>query len=88
MAAVAASVSVTSVSAPVRRAGHVDRSLNESSTDKIRKFRATYNNNDPTAISFIPPIPSTSGMIHSEFVILLFYKLIGKLTVFFAASGV
>ena len=46
----------------------VDRSLNEVTTDKIRKYRADYNNNPPNSISFIPSISSTSGKLHSEFV--------------------
>jgi hypothetical protein len=65
----------------------VDRSLNEAAADKIRN-RTDYNNIPPIAISFMSAIPSTSGRIHSEFVRLLFYKLIGKLTAFFASSGV
>ena len=60
----------------------IDRSLNEAAADKIRKYRADYNNNPPNAISFMPAIASTSGRLHSEFVRLLFYKLIGKLTAF------
>ena len=61
----------------------VDRSLNEDDTDKIRKYRSDYNNRPPTSISFMPAIVSTSDRLHSEFVLLLFYKLIGKLTAFF-----
>ena len=32
----------------------IDRSLNEAAADKIRKYRADYNNNPPIAISFMP----------------------------------
>ena len=39
----------------------IDRSLNEAAADKIRKYRADYNNNPPNAISFMPAIASTSG---------------------------
>jgi hypothetical protein len=49
----------------------IDRSLNEAAVDKIRKYRADYNNNPPFCISFIPVIGSTSGRLHSEFVGLL-----------------
>ena len=50
----------------------IDRSLNEAAADKIRKYRADYNNNPPTnAISFMPAIASTSGRLHGEFVRLL-----------------
>jgi hypothetical protein len=52
----------------------IDRSLNEAATDKIRKYRADYNNNPPKVISFIPVIVSTSGRLHSEFVRLLFLQ--------------
>ena len=57
-------------------------SLNEAAADKIRKYRADYNNIPPNAISSMPAIAGTSGRLHSEFVRLLFYKLIGKLTAF------
>ncbi len=50
----------------------MDRSLNEAATDKIRKFRADYNNNPPNTVSFMSVIASTSGRLHSEFVRLLF----------------
>ncbi len=66
----------------------IDRSLNEAVTDKIRKYRADYNNNPPNAISFIPAIASTSGRIHSEFVCLLFLQAHRETDRFFAASGV
>ncbi len=46
----------------------IDRLLNEAAADKIRKYRADYNNDPPNAISFMPTIASTSGMLHSEFV--------------------
>ena len=41
----------------------IDRSLNEVAADKIRKYRADYNNNPHNAISFIPTIASTSGEV-------------------------
>jgi hypothetical protein len=50
----------------------IDRSLNEVASDKIRKYRADCNNNPPNGISFMPPIPSTSGRLHIDFVCLLF----------------
>ncbi len=46
----------------------IDRSLNESDTDKIRKYRSVYNNNLPNVISFMTVISSTSGRLHSDFV--------------------
>ncbi len=46
----------------------IDRSLNETSADKVRKYRTDYNNNPPNATSFMPAIVSTSGRLHSAFV--------------------
>ena len=66
----------------------VGRSLNETSDDKIRKYRGDYNNNPPNTVSFIPPIPSTSGRLHSEFVRLLFLQAHRETDRFFADSGV
>ena len=47
---------------------NVDRSLNETVTDKIRKCRTDYNNIPPNDISFMSTITNTSGRLHSEFV--------------------
>jgi hypothetical protein len=66
----------------------IDRSLKEAADDKIRKYRADYNNNPPTAVAFIPAIASTSGRLHSEFVRLLFLQAHRETDRFFAASGV
>ena len=66
----------------------IDRSLNESTTDKIRKYRADYNNNPPNAISFMTAITRTSGRFHSKFVKLLFLQDHRETDRFFAASGV
>ena len=59
-----------------------DRSSNEATSNKIRKYRSDYNNRSPNAISCMSPIDGTSGRLHSEFVLLLFLQIIGKLTVF------
>ena len=66
----------------------MDRSLNEAAADKIRKYRADYNNNPPPCISFMPAIASTSERSHSEFVRLLFLQAHRETDRFFAASGV
>ncbi len=66
----------------------IDRSLNETVTDKIRKYRVDYNNNPPNAISFIPTIGSTWGRVHSEFIRLLFLQDHRETDRFFATSGV
>jgi hypothetical protein len=66
----------------------IDRSLNESTTNKVRKYRSDYNNNPPNTVSFMPPIASTSGRLHSEFVRLLFLQTHRETDRFFPASGV
>ena len=66
----------------------IDRSLNESVTDKIRKYRADYNNNPPSSVVFIPTITIKSGRLHSEFVCLLFLQDHRETDLFFEASRV
>ena len=66
----------------------IDRSLNEDAADKIRKYRADYNNNPPNAVAFMSVIASTSGRFHSEFIRLLFLQGHRETDRFFAASGV
>ena len=55
----------------------IDRSLNETAADKIRKYRSDCNtpcDTPPNVINFIPSIAGTSGRLHSEFVCLLFLQ--------------
>jgi hypothetical protein len=66
----------------------VDRPLNEAAADKIRAYRADYNNRPSNAISFVPAIAGTSGRVHSEFVRLLFLQAHRETDRFLAASGV
>ncbi len=66
----------------------IDKSLNETASDKIRKYRADYNNNPPSAVSFMLAIASTSGRLRSEFIRLLFLQAHRETDRFFAASGV
>jgi hypothetical protein len=66
----------------------IDKSLNEAAADKIRKYRADYNNNPPSAVSFMPAIASTSGRLHSEFIRMLFLQAHRETERFFSASGV
>ncbi len=61
----------------------VDRSLNESASDKIRKYRVDYDNNPPHDISFMSTITSKSGRLHSEFVRLLFLQTHWETDLFF-----
>ena len=72
----------------LRYPNKLDQSLNDTSTDKIRKYRADYNINPPNTVSFMPAIASTSGRLHSEFVRLLFLQTHRETDRFFPASGV
>ncbi len=67
---------------------NIDESLNQAANDKIRKYRADYNNNPPTAVTFMPVIAGTNGRLHSEFIRLLFLQAHRETDSFFAASGV
>jgi hypothetical protein len=66
----------------------IDKSLNEDVADKIRKYRADYNNNPPHTVSFMSAIASTSGRLHSEFISLLFSQVHRETDRFFEESGV
>jgi hypothetical protein len=66
----------------------IDKSLNETVTDKMRKYHTDYNNNPLSVVSFIPDIPITSGRLHSEFIRLLFLQTHRETDRFFATSGV
>jgi hypothetical protein len=72
----------------LRYPNNLDQSLNDATADKIRKYRADYNNRPPSAVSFMSTIASTSGRLHSEFVRLLFLQAHRETDRFFAASGV
>jgi hypothetical protein len=67
---------------------NLEKSLNDEAADKIRKYRADYNNRPPSEVSFMTAIASTSGRLHSEFVRLLFLQAHRETDRFFAASGV
>ena len=66
----------------------MDRSLNETTTDKIRTYRTDYNTKSPSSVTFIPVIPSTSGRSHSKFVRLLFSQTHRETDIFFPPSSV
>jgi hypothetical protein len=72
----------------LRYPNNLDQSLNDATADRIRKYRADYNNNPPSTVSFMTAIASTSGRLHSEFVRLLFLQAHRETDRFFAASGV
>jgi hypothetical protein len=65
-----------------------DQSLNDETADKVRKYRADYNNRTPSVVSFMSDIGGTSDRLHSEFVRLLFLQAHRETDRFFAASGV
>ena len=67
---------------------NLDQSLNDAAAEKIRKYRADYNNRQPSAVSFMPAIASTSGRLHSEFVRILFLQAHRETDRFFPVSGV
>ena len=72
----------------LRYPNNLDKSLNDAAADKIRKYRADYNNNPPSVVSFMSAIASTSGRLHTEFIRLLFLQAHRETDRFFAASGV
>jgi hypothetical protein len=72
----------------LRYPNNLDKSLNDAAPDKIRKYRADYNNNPPNTVSFIPVVTGTSGRLHSEFIRLLFLQTHRETDRFFSASGV
>ncbi len=67
---------------------NIDKSLNETANDKIRKYGGDYNNNPPNTVAFIPVIVGTTGRFHSEFIRLLFLQAHRETDRFLAASGV
>ena len=81
-------LTLVSINGHLHYPNDMDRSLNETVTDKIRKYRTDYNNNPPSSVAFIPIIASTSGRLHSEFVCLLFLQAHRETDRFFATSGV
>jgi hypothetical protein len=83
-----ASSSDPSINGHLHYPNALDGPLNEAAADKIRQYRADYNNRPSTAISFMPAIASTSGRLHCEFVRLLFLQAHRETDRFFAASGV
>jgi hypothetical protein len=66
----------------------VDWSLNEAAADKIRAYRADYNDRPSNFISFMPASASPSGRLNSEFVRLLFSQAHRETDRYFAASRV
>ena len=86
LAKAAGSSSDPNLNAHLHYPNDINRSLNEAAADKIRKYRADYNNNPPNAISFMPAIVSTSGRLHSEFIRILFLQTHRETDRFFRSS--
>ena len=42
----------------------IDRTLNETATDKILQYRADYNNGPSNSITFVPAVASTAGRLY------------------------
>ena len=59
---------------------YIDRSLNEAAADKIRKYRADYNNNPPLASPLCLLLLVRPGGYTVNLCAFYFCKLIGKLT--------
>jgi hypothetical protein len=72
----------------LRYPNNLDQSLNDTSADKIRRYRADYNNNPTRGVGFMLAIVSTSGRLHSEFIRILFLQAHRETDRFFADSGV
>jgi hypothetical protein len=66
----------------------IDKSLNEDTNDKIRKYRADYNINTPNVVTFMPAIAGTNGRLHSDFIRLLFLQAHRETDRFISVSGV
>jgi hypothetical protein len=62
--------------------------INDTTTDKIRKYHVDHNNNPPSSVSFMPFISSTSGRLHSELIRPLFLQVHRETDLFFTTSGV
>ena len=80
--------SIPSLNGQLYYPADLDRPLRETIVDKILQYRADYNNRPSNVISFIPPVASTSDLLHCEFVHLLFLYPHPETDRFFAASGV
>ncbi len=58
----------------LRYPNNLDQSLDDTTIDKLRKYRTDYNFNPPRGTVFIPSIAGTSGRLHSEFIRILFLQ--------------
>ena len=74
------SISDPSINGHLHYPNDIDRSLNETVTDKIRKYRADYNNNPPLPSLLCLLLLARPGDYTVNLCSFYFYKLIGKLT--------
>ncbi len=72
----------------LRYPNNLDHFLNDTTADKLGKYRADYNFNPPRGVVFMTVIVSTSGRLHSEFIRILFLQTHQETDHFFAVSGV
>ena len=63
-----------SLNGQLHHSADLDRSLNESDTDKIRQHRTDYNNRPSHDISFMPDVTSTKVLFHCELGLLIFLQ--------------
>jgi hypothetical protein len=68
----------------LRYPNNLDQSLHDTTADKLRKYRADYNNNPPRGVGFMSAIAGTSGRLHSEFIRILFLQVYRETDRFFA----
>ncbi len=72
----------------LRYPNNLDQSLNDSSDDKIHRYRADYNNNPTRGVTSCPLLLVRLGGYIVNLSEFYSYRLIGKLTDFFVDSGV
>ncbi len=72
----------------LRYPNNLDQSLNDTSANKLGKYRDDYNFNPPRGVVFMTAIVSTSGRLHSEFIRILFLQTHRETDHFFTVSGV
>jgi hypothetical protein len=64
----------TALNGHLRYPNNLDQSLHDVTADKIRRYRADYNNNPTRGVGFMSTIACTSGRLHSEFIRVLFLQ--------------
>ena len=51
----------------------IDKPLNDAAAEKVREYRADYNNRPSNSVSFMPVVATTSGRLHCELVCIIFF---------------